>query len=369
VRSSFAIFDPRVFKIVSSLKKRYSTLVLGWNREEVARKEMDNYIVNLECFSFKTPHGKPSIIHYFCMIIYFAIFWVWVFIKLIKHKPKVVHACDLDTVLPCFIYKLIFRKKMVFDVFDRYAMAFLPTAYKILYLTVNLIEEYFSGKADVLITISEKSLMTFRKRPKHCVIIMNCAEDHALERTSSEHKDVKDNAFTLIYTGGIRRDRSLENITAAIKDLNNVEFVIAGLIVDKKLFDQILSFPYVKYRGFLNPNDALYLEGSADAMIALYDLKIPWNSITIPNKLFEAMMCGVPIITNVSPELIRKLDFGIMVNYDNVNQIRSTIALLRDNGELRSRLGNNGRKAFLEKYNWVKMEEKLYQIYENLVQK
>jgi glycosyltransferase involved in cell wall biosynthesis len=36
---------------------------------------------------------------------------------------------------------------------------------------------------------------------------------------------------------------------------------------------------------------------------------------------------------------------------------------------LRKRLGNNGRKAFLEKYNWNAMEQKLYQIYEDLLGK
>jgi len=31
-------------------------------------------------------------------------------------------------------------------------------------------------------------------------------------------------------------------------------------------------------------------------------------------------------------------------------------------------LGRNGRAAFLEKYNWTKMEEKLFEVYENLMQ-
>jgi glycosyltransferase involved in cell wall biosynthesis len=68
------------------------------------------------------------------------------------------------------------------------------------------------------------------------------------------------------------------------------------------------------------------------------------------------MMCGIPLITNVSAELVKEFGLGIIVDYDKVQEVKSAIALLRENGELRERLRSNGRKAFLEKYNWVKME-------------
>lgn len=369
VRASTVTQDPRVYKIVSSLSKRYSVLVLGWNRE-IVKKPVSRYIVDLEEMNFKTPYGKPDTIHFIYMIFYFSVFWAWVFVKLIKHKPKVVHACDLDVVLPCFLYKLIFRKKLVFDVFDRYAMTFIPTTSKKLYSTINWIEEYFGKNADVLITISKKSLRSFRKRPKYSAVIMNYAADITLDSEKlDELEERKDDVLRLVYTGGIKKGRSLENVTSAINNLKNVELVIAGMIVDKQLFERIMAFPNVKYKGFLDPKNCLTLEANADVMIALYDLKIPWNSITTANKVFEAMMCSIPIITNVSRELVKNLDFGITVDYDNIMEIRKAITLLRDNIGLRLSLGSNGRKAFDEKYNWGIMEKQLYEIYQNLINK
>jgi glycosyltransferase involved in cell wall biosynthesis len=41
--------------------------------------------------------------------------------------------------------------------------------------------------------------------------------------------------------------------------------------------------------------------------------------------------------------------------------------MLRDDPKLRKRLGENGRKAYLEKYNWDIMEQKLYKIYDELL--
>ena len=85
------------------------------------------------------------------------------------------------------------------------------------------------------------------------------------------------------------------------------------------------------------------------------------------NKLFEAMMCGKPVIRNVAQEIIKEVNCGIVVDYDNGEQIREAIVTLRDNPELCKRLGDNGRKAFLEKYNWSIMEQRLYRVYDSLL--
>jgi glycosyltransferase involved in cell wall biosynthesis len=352
-----------VFKIVRSLKKRYSILVLGWNRENIPRNVVESYIAELRLCSLRAPRGK-SIIHSPKMVISYAYYWTWLFIQLTKSRPEVVHSCDLDTVIPCYFYMLIFRKKLVFDVFDRYAMAFVPSKSKKYYSIVNYLEEFFSKRANVLITISKEVLATFRKKPKNSIVIMNCPEDHAIDK----QKTKKDRPLKIVFTGSIlKKTRGLENIIAAIKDLTGVEFVIAGwyLEKDKEFLDQILQIPNVKFRGLLEPNDALALEASSDVMIALYEPE-PWNNITLPNKLFEAMMCGVPLITNVASEVVNEVGSGIIVKYNDVDQIKEAIVTLRDDDTLRQKLGLNGRKAFLERYNWSKMEEDLFNIYEML---
>jgi glycosyltransferase involved in cell wall biosynthesis len=284
------------------------------------------------------------------------------------YRPKIVHACDLDTVLPGYIYKHIFRKKLVFDVFDRYAMTFIPVRFKRLHGAVNRLEEFFGRKTDLLITISEKVLSTFQRRPKHCAIILNCPEDYAIDKKNSN----EDGVLKIVYTGAISsKTRGLESITTAIKDLPNVELIIAGwyMRTDKQFLNQIIQIPNVKYRGILKPNDALNLEACSDVIVALYDPKIQWHNITLPNKFFEAMMCGVPLITNVSPEFVNSIGFGIIVQYDNIKQIKDAIVKLRDNHDLRRNLGSNGRIAFLEKYNWMKMEEEIFNLYSGLMEK
>lgn len=356
VRSHNILYDSRVRKIAESINKKYSVFVLGWDRRGISKKNISDNLMKFKLFSLQAPIGRPSLIWYL------PFFWSWVFIKLVTLRPQVVHACDLDTVIPCSLYKTIFGKKLVFDVFDRYAMANIPQKNKFLYSFVTTLEESYSEHADVLITVGKNVLRTFKRKPKYFEIIMNTSEDHPMKKDNHEK-----NLLTLVYTGAIVRNRGIEQVTAVIKDVEGVELVVAGWVIDNELLNELMKMPNVKYVGLLEPADALTLEGNSDVMVILYDLKIQNHNFANPSKTFEAMMLGLPIITNVTHDIIKDAEFGIIVNYEDLDQIKSAIISLRDNAEIRKRLGENGRKAFERKYDWKMMEQKLYKIYDGLL--
>ena len=357
VASNSIVRHPRISKFVDSLKKKYNLSVLGWNREGISSREIKNYSVSLNLLNFRAPFGRPS------LILYYPYFWIWVLIKLLKYKPQVVHAIDLDTLLPCLFYKLILRKKLLYDVHDRFS-GYVPPKFTRtpIHTVINLLEELLTKETDVLVTVSEKVLRTFRHKAKQSVVIMNCSENIKLNRRS------KNDIFTLIYTGVIYKNLGLERITAAIKDLKDVRLMIAGRIGDKELFNEIVELPNTEYKGILERNESLALEAGADVMVVLYDLNYPKNRLSSPNKVFEALMCGIPLITNMEQDLVKKeVQCGIIVDYNDVIQIRDAIICLRDNPDLCKIMGQNGRKAFEEKYNWNRMEQKLFKIYEVLI--
>lgn len=356
IKSNSVIYDTRVRKIFHSLNKKYSIDVLGWNRENKPISSIDYGYNALHLFNLKAPYGKIS------LLAYMPFFWLWIFFKLIMFRPAVVHACDLDTLPPSYIYKVLFRKKLVFDVFDRLGMVYLPQKSTIKTL-VDSLEEWFAMRSDVLILVSEKMQTTFGKKPKLCTVIMNCPEDYPVKRTK-----VDNNLLTLTYTGNITRKRGIEIVTEAMKNLEGVELVLAGRILDKEFFDKIVRLPNVNYKGLLSPNGALELEGNSDVLISLYDLSVANYNLAMPNKTFEAMMCGIPVITNVALELIDETDCGVKVKYDDLDQVKSAIISLRDD-KLRKKLGANGRIAFDKKYNWNEMEKELHMIYDGLLDK
>ena len=355
----------RAVQIIRSLSKRYSVIALGWNRHH-AELELTKEEKNLNLFDLRAPYGYEAY-GKLLLVAYFPIFWVWVFFKLCVHRPKIVHACDLATVLPCYIYKLLFRRKLIFDVLDRYGMTYLPKnrnfLFKMLHSLVNSLEEFFARNSDVLLAVSDRIFLTFKKKPENCVTVMNCPEEHLINVLRLDT-----DLFRLLFTGAIRTGRGLEVIRDIVTELKDVQLDITGKIKDVKLSNELAGMPNIKYHGFLHRDNLLDLETKCDVMIALYDLKMQNQyEYGMANKVLEAMMCSIPVITNISHELLDEARCGISVEYDNVEQIKNAIITLRDDPNLRKFYGNNGRKAYLQKYNWTKMEEKLFNIYQQLL--
>ena len=356
-------------KIFRSLKKKYSIIGLGWNRRgQGTSMTISNSDIDIEHFNVKgvsnfESHGTLRYIPYL------LVFWMWVFIKLCIYRPKIVHPCNLDSFFPSYIYKILFRKRLVFDVFDRYAMEYIPKYrnifFKVLYSLVNRIEEEFAKRSDVLINISDEMLTTYKQRPKNCITIMNCSEDYVTDELKVEQEQ---KVFKLLFTGHLRKGRGLEVLPDIVKNLKDTQLIITGRVEDKGLLNSIQGLSNIIYKGFLDHKQVLDLEASSDAMIALYDLNLQaQNKYVMGNKLFEAMMYGVPIITNVAKGIVSETDCGVIVDYDDTEQIKEAITMLRDSPELRKRLGTNGRNAFLKKYNWNIMEQRLYTVYDNLL--
>jgi glycosyltransferase involved in cell wall biosynthesis len=69
---------------------------------------------------------------------------------------------------------------------------------------------------------------------------------------------------------------------------------------------------------------------------------------------------------NVQVNIFRKKEeAGLAVEYSE-EALREAIIKLRNNLELREKLGRNALKAAITKYNWEKEEEKLMELYHSL---
>jgi len=107
----------------------------------------------------------------------------------------------------------------------------------------------------------------------------------------------------------------------------------------------------------------------ADLLFALYDPRVPNNRYASPNKLFEAMMCGKPILVSdgtAMADIVKEEECGLVVPYGDVDAIKHAILTLKNDPVLCRRLGENGRRAYETKYNWKIMEERLLEIYRRL---
>jgi glycosyltransferase involved in cell wall biosynthesis len=102
---------------------------------------------------------------------------------------------------------------------------------------------------------------------------------------------------------------------------------------------------------------------------------VPWQPVkkhckNIPTKMFEYMACGLPIVASDLPPIrrfIAESACGILVNATNAHEHAEAILYMLDHPDEAQRMGENGRNAVKEKYNWESERRKLLRLYEELL--
>ncbi len=108
-------------------------------------------------------------------------------------------------------------------------------------------------------------------------------------------------AKTIVYIGGITHGRALKNTIEAMRKLS-AHFLIIGdgvLLPELKNFAEELQIgDRVHFAGTLESNDALQIAASCDAGISLVEPISKSYALGLPSKIFEYMMCGIPVVAN-----------------------------------------------------------------------
>lgn len=176
-------------------------------------------------------------------------------------------------------------------------------------------------------------------------------------------------SFKIMYVGGLTRDRGLVQVIDALTYLRDlqVEFHIAGETRDAWLRQQF-ERPGVVYHGRVPWHKVNQFLAGGDLGVVLLQpvpayLYCPGENIV---KLWEYQAVGLPVVISDFPrlrDLVAKLDCGIAVDPTSPKAISDAIRRLYAAPELRRRLGDNGRRAVREHYNWENQERKLLELY------
>jgi glycosyltransferase involved in cell wall biosynthesis len=101
------------------------------------------------------------------------------------------------------------------------------------------------------------------------------------------------------------------------------------------------------------------------------DLRVPRRIRAVPVKLFEYMAAGLPIVASDLPcqtEVVGGNNAGLLAKPEEPETFACAILQLLEDRELAARLGENGRKAFLEHYSWESQEIVLGDYYRSIMQ-
>lgn len=170
------------------------------------------------------------------------------------------------------------------------------------------------------------------------------------------------------YIGGITKNRGIIQVCESMK-LSGLDLNLAGGFVPKDLRNEITgNFTNVKYHGTLDRKGVVnILKDSSFGFVTL--LPTPNHMDSYPIKMFEYMAAGIPVIASnfhLWKKIIEENNCGICVNPYCIEEITNAIEFYKTNNAKMREMGNNGRKAILEKYNWQIEEQKLLTLYNSL---
>ena len=77
-------------------------------------------------------------------------------------------------------------------------------------------------------------------------------------------------------------------------------------------------------------------------------------------------MLGIPVISNVCKSIVEKVECGLVVDYQ-IDSFKEAILSAMHSPESMKVMGNNGRNAFVQFYNWEIMERRLHEAYDSLL--
>jgi glycosyltransferase involved in cell wall biosynthesis len=201
--------------------------------------------------------------------------------------------------------------------------------------------------------------------PQRLSIIYNSPEDS--NSPISKTKSPAQGTINLSYVGLFQKERGLFEILSVMKKHPKWALDMAGFGGDEEAIHAVCTeLQNVNWHGTVPYEKALELSARADSLFATYDPSIPNHRYSSPNKLFEAMMLGKPIIvardTNMD-KTVSKHDCGMIVNYGNEIELEEALLKLANDPKLRKRLGDNARKAYDTHYSWNIMKSRLIELY------
>ncbi len=352
--------DVRVEKEASALAKAdYDVTVVAWDRRQKLKGEergdfvlrrirtstaatSSRFFLNLPLFYFKLLRTSQKI------------------------RPDIVHAHDLDTLVPGVAIARLRGVPLVYDAHEHYAEMVRGDVPGLLSRQLDRLERVLVRRVDLLIAANHKIseyLQTWY--PKGIIVVMNCIDVPTAPKIT--HR-VDRSELVIFYGGSLEPLRYIEELIEAVEKDRRLRLVIAGR---GRLEDHVRKASErcerIEFMGYLERDMIFQLTLAADAVSVLMDPSNENNQIGTPNRLYEAMALGVPVIASkgtLAGDIVEEENCGIAITW-NLKEFEAAVERLQDASKW-SELGENGRMAALREYNWSKMKGRLLESYTHL---
>ena len=289
-------------------------------------------------------------------------------------NARVYHAHDFSGL---FIVALamIFRRPVVYDSHEIFFERPMPPITRRLMFILRPIERLLARRAVRMIATTQHAAQHLRRvlGVAEPVIVRNTVD---LRKDHSARVQVESNAQSLVaHSGWLIHGRHLIELVEALRYLPESDAVL--LVGDgpyrsrlEAVAESIGANERLLITGEVLPEQMVGTLRQASVAAVLITTDYISYQFSLPNKFFEAVAAGLPIVASPIPEvkqLIEAYDIGALCDPTDVESIAHAIHSVLEPDQL-ARLRENVRRA-QQDLNWEAEEKKLVELYEGILPK
>lgn len=362
---------PRLEKMANCLAKNgHGVTVLAWDRDDdysprVEKLELKDSTVKIIRIGIKGQFSGGIKKNLKGLLKFQGFIYSW--LKSHQDEYEIIHAYDFDTGFTAQKCAKLFNKKFIYDIPDYYVDSHGLNGSSIGNV-VKKLENSVINKADATIICTEQRKEQIAgTHPKKLYVIHNTpdAEVESAGSNAGEHERLK-----LVYVGVFGKTRFLDKIAEEVAKRDDCEFHIGGFGSGMEEFFENMSNKYdnIFYYGRIPYEQTIRLEQECDVMCAIYDPAVPNHYYAAPNKFYEALLLGKPLIMAKNSSIasvVEQYGIGEVMDY-SVSGFNAALDRLIAKKDSFGDIANICTNLYREKYSWKQMESVIKNIYSNI---
>lgn len=292
------------------------------------------------------------------------------FRELKNSKPDCVYLGGFDMLAIASFYKRWFARKaiIIYEVADLHRLQIQPCPnipMQLLQKATCMFERNLCKEIDLLVCTSEKYYSAyysgFVTRDKY-LYMANAPEKRIFEN----YRKKAGGEFTVGFVGAVQFVKQIKLLVTACRQCG-IKVIIAGSFLDAETREYCLENGAVCTGTYNYETDVAGIYEKLDCVFSAYAQEDANVRLALPNKLYESIVCGLPIIVakgTYLSEIVERHQIGISINSDDINEYIAALRKLSTDSGYYQALANNcaamREECFVEIYNQklsLKVEE------------
>ena len=362
--------DPAVEKVASALlEKKCDVIIVGWDRAskyDSVEEEIELPSGTAKVVRFGIPAVFSGGMKNLSALLRFQLrLRKW--IKQHAEQIDVIYAFDFDTGFAVRKLAKKYKKKFVYHILDFYAASRFHSE-SFMYKFIRNREISVINSADAVAICSEgRKKQIEGSNPKHLEIIHNTPGYS--ETVFDNREKTSEKKMRIGYVGCFEKVRLLHELLEYVMEDERLELHIGGFgIIEDYVKACSERCGRIIFYGKMPYKEALKLESSCDVMTAMYAPGIENHRFIAPNKLYEAMMLGKPIILCKNTgwdELVLKEKIGVLIE-PSKDGIKAGVEELFARSEEWETMGRRSKELYNNSYSWDIMKKRIWNMYDAL---